>query len=992
MFVAAIGHAATAARPPQEEFGAFVKSQRRRAVFFALLLGFVASGTLEGQAVSPARLSGSLLGSNVTPVRGALISVEAVGGGASYRATSNFDGSFSVPVIQPGAYTIRVESVGYRPLLVQGLVLNGGEDRSLSLTLTINPPPVELVDTITVAGATSSRWRAGGLQLGVTDIDLPAYRFEDLADIVASATAFDGSLGAQGLPGEQTLILADGVPFYRATHPTLRAEETPNILFNRSLIDAVAIASNATDASVPGAAGGYVSLTTRTASTSEAGIGGSYSGDPLWSSTEHDFTTPALLNWQGYASTNAEVGPGSSLLVAGDALQHESPTAVRVADGGALGGLAQEEIDLLTTPGVETVRRYSGLVRFDHQISGTDRFFVRGITGVSERMYAGRGPLAAAATPDESVDFSAVLGYAGQSSSGVVVDVRGGISRSSRDFSNSGPAGAFLSSPFASLGSATSVTGSSSRTDVLLLPSLQIETSVGQIRTGLSFRNTAHSMEQASQSFAFGSGPDLVSGNGFTRTRALPAADFSTRDFGVYAQLDRVVSPQLTLSIGGRYDSERLGNEGSVPLNNAWSAASGLSNDSTKSTHHQFGARGTLSWSPSPTGRTRVFFVAALDHGEIDPRGVYRIHAEAVDATDARVLGSGLSWTDGGLPTGAPERTSITMFGPDIRAPRTFGTEIALVQPMGNGTVLSARGAMRRTDFLLRSRNLNTPVIPLGQDPGGRPLLGTLTVDGPFVGAFGDDGRRFTDFGTVTALDPDGWSEYRGATVSLEHAAATGSFFGSYTWSETTDNWVGAASGLPDAGLPSGVPDENWSEALSDFDRTHRASAGATTAVGPATVSVLYRFRSGTPYTPGYRFGVDANGDGSAANDVALTMDAAATSALAGVSTCSTAAGDFAARNSCRMPSHHQLNARIDFAVAQVGTRTARLTIDLLNAIESKGGIVDSALLLVDPTGTITTAGDGTVTIPTMVNPNFGEVVYPTSRGRILRVGFRFGS
>jgi hypothetical protein len=64
--------------------------------------------------------------------------------------------------------------------------------------------------------------------------------------------------------------------------------------------------------------------------------------------------------------------------------------------------------------------------------------------------------------------------------------------------------------------------------------------------------------------------------------------------------------------------------------------------------------------------------------------------------------------------------------------------------------------------------------------------------------------------------------------------------------------------------------------------------------------------------------------------------------------------------------------------------------LDGFNLIESSAGVIDNALLLVDPTGSITTSPDGaTVTIPTTVNDGFGKVVYPSSRGRMLRIGVR---
>jgi hypothetical protein len=66
--------------------------------------------------------------------------------------------------------------------------------------------------------------------------------------------------------------------------------------------------------------------------------------------------------------------------------------------------------------------------------------------------------------------------------------------------------------------------------------------------------------------------------------------------------------------------------------------------------------------------------------------------------------------------------------------------------------------------------------------------------------------------------------------------------------------------------------------------------------------------------------------------------------------------------------------------------------IDGFNLIENGDGVVDDALLLVDPDASIVTSPDGTVvTIPFTVNPDFGRILYPTSRGRMIRVGFRIG-
>jgi hypothetical protein len=72
--------------------------------------------------------------------------------------------------------------------------------------------------------------------------------------------------------------------------------------------------------------------------------------------------------------------------------------------------------------------------------------------------------------------------------------------------------------------------------------------------------------------------------------------------------------------------------------------------------------------------------------------------------------------------------------------------------------------------------------------------------------------------------------------------------------------------------------------------------------------------------------------------------------------------------------------------------RSLSLVIDGLNLVETAGGVRDEALLLVDPAAPLTTSPDGsTVTIPFVVNPDFGSVLYPDSRGRMLRIGLRVG-
>ena len=89
------------------------------------------------------------------------------------------------------------------------------------------------------------------------------------------------------------------------------------------------------------------------------------------------------------------------------------------------------------------------------------------------------------------------------------------------------------------------------------------------------------------------------------------------------------------------------------------------------------------------------------------------------------------------------------------------------------------RGSWRRTDFLMRRRNLNLPIGTASIDEHGRDVFGTLQQDGALV--VGSGARRFDAFADIWALDPDGWSKQRAVTFGLERSGGSFDVTGSYT-------------------------------------------------------------------------------------------------------------------------------------------------------------------------------------------------------------------
>jgi hypothetical protein len=186
----------------------------------------------------------------------------------------------------------------------------------------------------------------------------------------------------------------------------------------------------------------------------------------------------------------------------------------------------------------------------------------------------------------------------------------------------------------------------------------------------------------------------------------------------------------------------------------------------------------------------------------------------------------------------------------------------------------------------------------------------------------------------------------------------------------------------------------DWTEGRSDYDIPHRL-VGAVSVPIPAgkvrpMLSAVFQYRSGTPFTPGFRDGVDVNGDGSGRNDPAFIDPAVAgASAVIDANAClGGQAGQFAQRNSCRDPAVKSLDLRLAVALPPANGVELSLLVDAYNVLESNQGVFDHALYLIDRTQTLTTNSvTGVTTIPLVANPHFGQLLSSRSPGRWWRLG-----
>ena len=406
-----------------------------------------------------------------------------------------------------------------------------------------------------------------------------------------------------------------------------------------------------------------------------------------------------------------------------------------------------------------------------------------------------------------------------------------------------------------------------------------------------------------------------------------------------------------------------------------------------------------MRWDVGNWHRWLVRAEAGLYSSGVDP-GVF---AEAMTLTGRQEVREGVG-SLGRWPL-APDSVVAPVSGPDLTllppqlgGPQTFRTSLGVTVFVTPETEFEASVTIRSTNHLPRRQNLNRLPSPVSQDQYGRPIYGTLVQQGSALAADPGSNRRFPDFGTVSALNVDGTSNYFALSGRLERRfGSVVNFFASYTYSETNDNWLSGSGRGPTFDMtpfPDRVGREDWADGRSDFDIPHRITAGAQIDLALLRLAGVFRYQSGMPFTPGFREGVDANADGSFRNDPAFIDDAipgttdlfAAWECLAGQ------VGQFAARNSCRGEAIATLDVRASLRLFREGDYPIELVVDGLNLLDPDIAELDRAVYLVDASGSVTTDPvTRRTTVPLIVNPNFGKPAYRRSLGRSVRLGIRVG-
>ena len=467
---------------------------------------------------------------------------------------------------------------------------------------------------------------------------------------------------------------------------------------------------------------------------------------------------------------------------------------------------------------------------------------------------------------------------------------------------------------------------------------------------------TAGAIQNLSDGFA-----QLYSRNFSNTTNPLEPAEFSVRQFGVYAGDQWRVRPNLTLTYGVRLDIPNFPDTPHanpiavtdfgyrtdvVPAPKMWSPRIGFNWNLAGMSGHQSQVRGGIGfftgrtpyvWMSNQYGNTGVDFTN-LNTGSVN--NALRIPFVADPFNQPKTV-----------PGGASGLQTINVIDPNYKYPEVVRGNIAYDRELGFW------GLIATTEFLfthnvkeIAYQNIN--YIPLGQ-PDKTGNIGSITASNPAVLPDGRKNYHKYDSSLNDVLlltntgDGDSWS----ASIKIDRPFRNGFYVGgSYLFNHSTaiNDGTSSIAGSNWGNNPIGIDINNPAVTRSNNDAGNRINLTAAIPIRlgkgvSSTASFFYNGQSGRPYV--IMFNGNANNDGRSNNDIAFipaspdqvillngTWDQLNTY-LSSDPASKDNRGTIPARNVGRSPWWNQLDFRYAVNLPTYGRAKVELTFDVFNLL-----------------------------------------------------------
>jgi outer membrane receptor protein involved in Fe transport len=359
-------------------------------------------------------------------------------------------------------------------------------------------------------------------------------------------------------------------------------------------------------------------------------------------------------------------------------------------------------------------------------------------------------------------------------------------------------------------------------------------------------------------------------------------------EYGFFGQDDWRARPNMTFSLGLRYDYQRIAEP---PIQNPNTAllAAGFDTSFQPKDKNNFAPRLGFSYSPDQKSVIRLGYgmfygrTPAIATGTTHSQNGIQVIAIDINCTNSPALCPTFPNVFTSLPTNVAAVTpNLFLFGRDYKQPFTHQARVQYEREVMKNTTFSVQYMLFRGVDLSRSRNANL-TAPVSTNYPVFNASGVATGEILAVNRFSNP-LRVSGFTRITLFESTAKSLYEGLTLELNRRFANKFQFGvSYTLSEAKDNkpdqTAVVVGGGDDAKIAENQFDLSGEWGRSDLDVRHRFIFNTVYETGTfnSENKVLKALLSDYIVTgiltaqSGYAFSAvvsgDPNGDGNTSND-----------------------------------------------------------------------------------------------------------------------------
>ena len=171
------------------------------------LVVFAFSAVTFAQSTTTGAIGGVVTNPNKEVVTGAAVTVKNVGTNREDTATTDDTGRFKVTNLQPGNYTVTVNSSGFSPSTNENVVVEIGRETTLEVALSVGPVTgtVDVTSEAPVINTTQQDFATNINQTSINELPVNGRRWSNFA-ILTPGTVPDGNFGLISFRGISGLL------------------------------------------------------------------------------------------------------------------------------------------------------------------------------------------------------------------------------------------------------------------------------------------------------------------------------------------------------------------------------------------------------------------------------------------------------------------------------------------------------------------------------------------------------------------------------------------------------------------------------------------------------------------------------------------------------------------------------------------------------------------------------------------------------------------